>query len=131
MEEVSYGRLVCDGSIAGIGLLTEPVIIDIKDGMITNIQGGEQAERFNAMLSKVGGKAKAVAEFGIGTNPKAEICGMILEDEKVMGTVHIAFGNNISMEGSIDVPIHIDCIIKSPSFIADGKPIMENGKFVF
>jgi leucyl aminopeptidase (aminopeptidase T) len=130
VEDNSYGKLVCDGSISGIGMLEEPVIIDIKEGMITKISGGKQAKEFDNMLSKVGGKAKAVAEFGVGTNPKAKICGLILEDEKVLGTVHIAFGNNISMEGSINVPIHIDCIIKSPSFTVDGKKIMEKGKLL-
>jgi len=98
--------------------------------MAVSFKGGAQAKELNKMLTKVGENAKAVAEFGIGTNPKAKICGLILEDEKVLGTVHIAFGNNISMGGSIDVPIHIDCIIKSPSFAIDGKPIMENGKFI-
>jgi leucyl aminopeptidase (aminopeptidase T) len=130
VEDNANGRLVCDGSIAGIGMVNEPVTIDIKDGMITNISGGRQAQELDEMLSAVGGKAKAVAEFGIGTNPKARICGLILEDEKVKGTVHIAFGNNKSMEGSIDVPIHIDCIIKSPSFTVDGKEIMKNGKIL-
>jgi leucyl aminopeptidase (aminopeptidase T) len=120
VEDISFGRIVCDASISGIGKIDEPITIDIENGMITKISGGKQAQEFNEMLSKVGGKAKAVAEFGVGTNPKAEISGFILEDEKVLGTVHIAFGNNISMEGSIDVPIHIDCIIKSPSFTVDG-----------
>jgi len=128
VEDISYGKIVCDGSISGIGKVEEPITIALENGMITNISGGKQAKEFDEMLSKVGGKAKAVAEFGVGTNPKAEISGFILEDEKVLGTVHIAFGNNMSMEGSIDVPIHIDCIIKSPSFTVDDKQIMENGK---
>jgi leucyl aminopeptidase (aminopeptidase T) len=130
VEDMSEGVIVCDGSIAGIGMLTSPVTINIKNGMITKISGGEQAKILNKMLSEVGGKAKAVAEFGIGTNPKAKICGLILEDEKVKGTVHIAFGNNVSMGGRQDVGIHIDCIIKSPSFVVDGKTIMNNGKLL-
>ena len=130
VENNSYGKLVCDGSVAGIGILEEPITIDIEAGMITKISGGKQAEELDNMLSKVGGNAKAVAEFGVGTNPKAELSGFILEDEKVLGTVHIAFGNNISMEGTINVPIHIDCIIKSPSFTVDGKQVMEKGKLL-
>jgi len=98
--------------------------------MAVKFKGGEQAKQLNKMLSAVGDKAKAVAELGIGTNPKAKISGNILEDEKVLGTVHVAFGNNISMDGTNDVPIHIDCIIKSPSVYIDGKMIMENGKII-
>ena len=41
-----------------------------------------------------------MAEFGIGTNDKAILTGVILEDEKVMGTIHIAFGDNKSMGGT-------------------------------
>lgn len=129
-EDVSNGRLVCDGSVAGIGLLDEPITIDIVNGFATKIKGGAQAKQLEEMLNKVGHYAHAVAEFGIGTNPKAKIKGCILEDEKVLGTVHIAFGNNQSMGGNINVPIHIDCIIKSPSFTCDGKLIMSDGKFV-
>ncbi len=129
-EGVSNGKLVIDGSVSGIGLLEEPVFIDLVNGFATNIAGGKQAKILSDMLSKVGHYAHAVAEFGIGTNPKAKISGLILEDEKVLGTVHIAFGNNLSMGGSINVPIHIDCVIKSPSFYCDGTPIMIDGKLI-
>jgi leucyl aminopeptidase (aminopeptidase T) len=131
VEGKASGRIIIDGSIAGLGIVKEPVVIDIENGLATNIEGGEQAHQLKDMLNAVGEKAKVVAEFGIGTNPKAKISGYILEDEKVMGTVHIAFGNNISMGGTNDVAIHIDCIIKSPSFSVDGRLVMENGKFVF
>jgi len=131
LEDKADGKLVIDGSVAGIGMIKEPITIHLKNGKITAIEGGDDATILDEMLSKVGEKAKIVAEFGIGTNPKAEISGCILEDEKVMGTVHIAFGNNISMGGINDIQIHIDCIIKSPSFSVDGKSIMEDGKFVF
>lgn len=130
VEGVTSGRLVCDGSAAGIGLLDEPIVIDIVDGFANKISGDDKAKKLEDMLSKVGHYAHAVAEFGIGTNPKAEIKGYILEDEKVLGTVHIAFGNNQSMGGNINVPIHIDCIIKNPSFYFDGKLIMDEGKFL-
>ncbi|MCL2039027.1 MAG: aminopeptidase [Bacteroidetes bacterium] len=131
LEDKADGKLIIDGSVAGIGMIKEPITIYLKNGKITSIEGGDDAKKLDEMLSNVGEKAKIVAEFGIGTNPKAEISGCILEDEKVMGTVHIAFGNNISMGGTNDIPIHIDCIIRNPSFSVDGKSIMEEGKFVF
>jgi leucyl aminopeptidase (aminopeptidase T) len=79
------------------------------------------------MLDKAGKFGRAVAEFGIGTNYKAKITGHILEDEKVLGTVHIAFGNNLSMGGTIDVPIHIDGLIKKPTVLIDDVVIMDSG----
>ena len=55
---------------------------------------------------------------------------MILEDEKVMGTIHIAFGNNISMGGSHSVGIHIDGVIKNPTVKIDESLLLDNGKLI-
>lgn len=130
-EGQSNGKLVIDGSIAGIGKVKDKVIIDIKDGYAVKFSGGEDAEKLKNELSKIEHKdAFAVAEFGFGTNYKAQIIGQILEDEKVLGTIHIAFGNNKSMGGSIDVPIHIDGIVKSPTVYFDDFMVMENGKLM-
>lgn len=83
------------------------------------------------MLDGVGPLARSIAEFGIGTNEKAKISGIVLEDEKVLGTVHIAVGNNKSMGGEIDVPIHLDGVIRKPDVYLDGELIMKKGKMLF
>jgi leucyl aminopeptidase (aminopeptidase T) len=82
------------------------------------------------MLDKSGREARAVAEFGFGTNYKARLCGEILEDEKVFGTIHIAFGNNISMGGNIKVSSHLDGLIKNPDVYFDNVAVMRKGKLV-
>ncbi len=130
LERKSNGSIVFDGSIAGIGVLEKPITIQIKNGNAIKFSGGSQAKKFEKMLSEVGGDAFSIAELGIGTNHKAKISGIILEDEKVLGTVHIAFGNNKSMGGSIDVPIHIDGLIKSPDMYFDGELVMKKGKLI-
>lgn len=53
---------------------------------------------------------------------------MLLEDEKKLGTVHIALGDNKSMGGKINVPIHVDGVILNPTVYFDDKIIMKNGK---
>ena len=75
-------------------------------------------------------KAFAVAEFGIGTNPKAIITGDILEDEKVLGTIHIAFGNNLSMGGKLKVSSHVDGVVTKPDVYFDKEQIMKKGKLL-
>ena len=130
-ERKSAGRVVFDGSFAGIGLLDNPIVVDIRDGFAKRITGGDEAAKLSELFKQAGRDANAVAEFGIGTNYKAKLCGNILEDEKVMGTVHIAFGNNISMGGKISVPSHVDGIIKKPTVYFDNDLIMHEGKFVF
>ena len=45
-EGKSNGVIVFDGSIAGIGLLKDPVTIEVKDGYAKSITGKEEADRF-------------------------------------------------------------------------------------
>ena len=70
------------------------------------------------------------AELGIGTNDKAKLIGNVLEDEKVLGTVHIAMGDNASMGGNVSVASHLDAILLRPTLRVDGKVIMEEGKLI-
>ena len=65
-------------------------------------------QALSELLEPHGLDARNVAEFGIGTNDKAILTGVILEDEKVMGTMHIAFGDNKSMGGTVRVASHLD-----------------------
>jgi len=129
VEGSTNGIAVIDGALAGIGKINEqPVKVEIKDGYAVKIVGGREADLLNEQLSALGKPAFNIAELGIGTNHEARITGMILEDEKVMGTIHIAFGNNISMGGSHSVGIHIDGVIKNPTVKIDESLILDDGK---
>ena len=131
VEGTSNGVFVVDGSMAGLGLIKNASIkIEVKNGYATKISGGSTANRLRKMLDSVGKNARNIAEFGIGTNDSAKLSGILLEDEKVLGTVHIALGNNISMGGNVNVPIHLDGVIKMPTIYLDGKKIMSNGKLL-
>ncbi|MCX7834184.1 MAG: aminopeptidase, partial [Ignavibacteria bacterium] len=123
-EDKSNGKIVIDGSMAGIGMLSEPIVVEVVNGYAEKIEGGAEAKKLEEMLNKAGRDARAIAEFGIGTNYKAELCGEILEDEKVFGTVHIAFGNNLSMGGTISVSSHLDGLIKEPDVYFDNTLVM-------
>lgn len=129
-EDKTQGRLVIDGSMASIGMIKTPIIIDIINGYAENITGGEEAQRLVQILDKSGRDARAVAEFGIGTNYKAKLTGLILEDEKVFGTIHIAFGNNITMGGRISVSSHLDGLVTEPDVYFDDQLIMKKGKMI-
>jgi len=130
LEGLSNGIVVVDGSMAGVGMVTGPIRIVVKDGYATEITGGAEAKRLIELLEPHGKPARTVAEFGIGTNDKAILTGQILEDEKVMGTIHIAFGDNKSMGGTVRVASHLDGLIKEPTVWFDDKMIMKDGKFV-
>ncbi|MBI3004148.1 MAG: aminopeptidase [Ignavibacteriales bacterium] len=130
LEGQSNGIVVVDGSMASIGLVKTPIRIEAKDGYATNISGGKEAEKLIELLEPHGKPARNVAEFGVGTNDKAILTGNILEDEKVMGTIHIAFGDNKSMGGTVRVASHLDGLIKEPTVWLDETKIMQDGKFV-
>jgi leucyl aminopeptidase (aminopeptidase T) len=57
------------------------------------------------------------------------LTGAILEDEKILGTVHLALGNNVGFGGSNDVGVHLDGVILSPTLVTEGGDvIIENGE---
>ncbi|HXW07131.1 MAG TPA: aminopeptidase [Vicinamibacterales bacterium] len=130
LEGQSSGLVVVDGSMAGIGITRQPIRIDVENGYATRITGGREAEQLIALLDAHGRAARNLAEFGIGTNDRAKLTGVILEDEKVMGTIHIAFGDNKSMGGTVRVASHLDGLVTSPTVWFDDRKIMEDGRLL-
>ena len=131
LEGKSEGVIVIDGSMAGVGKLESEVIrVVVKEGYATDITGGEPASKLLSLIKPFGKLAFNVAELGIGTNDKAKVTGNVLEDEKVMGTVHIAFGDNKSMGGTIRVASHLDGVIMKPTVYVDDDLIMKGGEFL-
>lgn len=116
--------------------ITEPTKLEIKNGYISKFEGSPSGKRFNRLINEsmeIDGNKNAsfIAEFAIGTNKNAKVSGVILEDEKVYGTCHIAFGNNTSYPGGKNnSTLHIDVIILKPTIALDGKTIMQKGKLV-
>lgn len=130
LEEQSHGIVVIDGSMAGIGILVEPLQIMVRNGYAREITGGGDAKHLIDLLAIHGPLSRNLAEFGIGTNERAKITGVILEDEKVLGTVHVAFGDNVTMGGSVKVESHLDGLITSPSVWFDDQMIMKDGNLL-
>jgi len=137
----SFGNLpggeVCTspdkGSTNGIlvidkmGIFGENIRIEIKNGVAMKIDG---SEKLRETVNKIGNKARNIAELGIGTNPKAKLIGVTLEDEKVYETVHIALGNNVSWGGDSDIDFHDDGIVVRPTLIMDGEILIKDGKWM-
>ncbi|MBH0330611.1 aminopeptidase [Brevibacillus brevis] len=127
LEGTAEGQIFVDGSIAGIGKIDSPLLLTVQNGRITEAEG-TSAERLLQMLGDQDGRM--LGEFGIGTNDKARITGVVLEDEKVYGTIHVAFGSNNTFGGTIVAGVHIDLVVKEPDVYLDDKCIMKNGKLL-
>jgi leucyl aminopeptidase (aminopeptidase T) len=128
-EGTGEGTLVVDGSIAGVGKVETPVELTVRDGHLTDATGPEGATLLE-LLTKHGPDGTNVAELGIGTNEEATLTGNILEDEKILGTAHVAFGASAAIGGGVQVPVHLDCVILEPTVEIDGKEIVRGGELL-
>jgi leucyl aminopeptidase (aminopeptidase T) len=130
IEGSSEGTLVCDGTIASIGRVSQPVELTVEGGHLVAATGAE-GERLLELLRTHGGEAGTnVAELGIGTNEKAQLTGELLEDEKILGTCHVAFGASAAIGGTVQVPIHLDCVVLKPDVSVDGEPLVRAGELL-
>jgi leucyl aminopeptidase (aminopeptidase T) len=123
------GTLVIDGSMAGVGLVDEPVELVVEGGHLTSGRGG-QGMAFMELLTAHGDDGTTLAELGVGTNEKAKLTGEIIEDEKIFGTCHIAFGASAGIGGTVQVPVHLDCVVMKPTLELDGKVIARDGELL-
>ncbi|MDX6589780.1 MAG: hypothetical protein QOI84_1054 [Solirubrobacterales bacterium] len=126
IEGTAEGTLVVDGSIAGVGLLETPTALTIREGHLTETDGSAGAALME-LLSPHGADGTNVAELGIGTNEEALLTGNVLEDEKILGSAHLAFGASAAIGGTVQVPVHLDCVLLEPTVEIDGETIVAGG----
>ncbi|MCJ7429125.1 MAG: aminopeptidase [Candidatus Nanohaloarchaeota archaeon QJJ-5] len=121
------GTIVIDSfELAGEQYAPPGTVVEIEDSHVTSVSNDcRLKEGVNEIEN-----ADRLAELGIGTNDTATLIGNMLQDEKVMGTVHFAFGKNAAFGGNTESPVHWDTVIEDPSIYFGEKPIMENGEFV-
>lgn len=123
------GILIVDGSIAGVGKVSEPVKLTIEGGHLVDATGEEGAKLMD-LLTVHGPDGTNVAELGIGTNAKAILTGNILEDEKIIGTAHVAFGASAAIGGNVQVPVHLDVVSMRPEVTIDDTPVVLDGELL-
>jgi leucyl aminopeptidase (aminopeptidase T) len=129
VEGTAEGTLVVDGSIAAIGLVESPVQLTVEAGHLVGATGNEGAQLME-LLTPHGPDGTNVAELGIGTNEEAILTGNILEDEKIFGTAHVAFGASAGIGGTVQVPVHLDVVVKEPTVEIDGEAILGGGELL-
>jgi leucyl aminopeptidase (aminopeptidase T) len=128
-EGSSNGVIVFDLSSMGddgkSAKLKKPFKAYVKNGLLMKCEN----RRLWETLSSVDNGTN-LAELGIGTNPQARIIGQILEDEKVLGTAHIAFGTSAELGGLVQTSVHADSVLDKPTISVDGRVIMKEGKIL-
>ena len=129
VEGTSEGTLVADGTIAAIGRLPAPVEMTIVAGHLT-AASGEAGARLMELLTEHGPNGTNVAELGIGTNEKAVLTGNLLEDEKILGTCHVAFGASAAIGGTVQVPVHLDAVVLEPTVTIGDEEVVRAGELL-
>ena len=104
--------------------------VEFKDGKIISIEGDEGAEYYKEVLSKQTGKKDYIAELGIGMNPYINrVLGELALDEKIIGTIHIATGENRMLQGKSESSFHWDLVMDKPTMTIGGTLVMEDGEY--
>ncbi len=107
-------------------IIRKPTKIIIKNNKALSFDKTREGRIIKKIISIPRGRV--VAEFGIGTNNKARHVWNTLQDEKVMGTCHIAFGSNITFGGRNKSNVHVDLMLFRPTIKIDNRIIMDKGK---
>jgi leucyl aminopeptidase (aminopeptidase T) len=126
VEGTSEGELLVGGSIAGVGRLSELVLLKISEGMLASASG-QEGERLLDLLDRFP-KGRNVAELGVGTNDRARLTGVTLEDEKIYGTIHVAFGSNDTFGGKVSAGVHLDAVVLEPELYLDDRLVVGQGR---
>lgn len=132
LEGTANGTVVWDTSMHFAGVLKEPVTAVIRDGVCVDIKGGREAEIIRRALVEYGDEnSNNFAEIAIGINPNARITGVMREDKKLLGAVHMALGNSSDTGGLVHSKTHMDGCVRYPSVWIDDRLIVDHGKLAF
>lgn len=133
LEERSSGKLIIE--YQETKKLKEPVTFIINKGMVQEISGDKETVKKFEEIFKQNELNRNIAELGIGTNSAAKDVTNVLEAEKILGTIHIALGDNSSFGGKISTPFHEDFVVFKPTLKLESKKgktitVLEEGKYL-
>lgn len=121
---------IAASSVPGPGVVDEPVLLQVRDGRLDSADGSAAAEQYLAQLDAHGPLGRNLAELGVGANDRATLTGNILEDEKILGTAHVAFGASAAIGGLVAVPVHLDVVVLEPSLRIGSTQVLDAGRYL-
>lgn len=138
VEDSANGTLVLapgDPVVELERLITEPIRIALKDGLIIGIEGGGEAKLLEEWFEQWNdSKVKRFAHIGFGTDHRANLFSYEAMDwESLLGGINVSFGVNTArfLEGKNNARAHIDIVMRHGSLKADEIPVVEKGKLVY
>ena len=108
------------------GIQDEPLRIEVRDGALAEATN----PTFLAALDAHAPAGRNLAELGVGTNDQARLTGNVLEDEKILGTAHVAFGASAGFGGNVTVPVHLDVVVTDASLTIGATRVLDAGRYL-
>jgi leucyl aminopeptidase (aminopeptidase T) len=137
MEETINGTLVFDAALfppVELGKLNEKITLSIENGVVTKVEGNQEADIFREWLAKFNDENMyRLAHYSLGFNPGVnKATGRIVEDERIFGCIEFGIGSQGSaIRGKgWKAASHTDGVVSKPTIIIDGKVIEKDGKYV-
>lgn len=136
IEETVSGTIVFDGMVSypeELTQLSSPIRVDVKDGIVTEISGGRDAEVFDQWLRGFDDpNMLRLAHFTYGFNPGATLSDHIVEAERAYGVHVFGFGKQVPLIGGKgwDAADHTDGVVLDPSVWLDDELLEKDGRFV-
>lgn len=132
IRESANGWIKFDYPAIRSGNEVSGIYVEFKDGKAIKMKADKNEKFLKGMLN-VDENASYLGELGIGMNPKIKkFTKDLLFDEKIGGTIHLAFGMAYTENGGgNDSSLHWDIVkdMKKGQIILDGKTIQKNGKW--
>jgi len=120
------GRIVYDVKVQHIGLMKEPLCLQVQEDRIC-VVSGPGSDRFHQICAERGDVLNYISEISIGLNPLARVSAApaYIPEEKTFGTVHCGHGGNASY--GTRVGPHIDGVMANPTVVIGGRVLMRDG----
>lgn len=125
LEGTAEGELVIE--YAPTRKLASPLRLTVRQGEVVEIIGDEPWRESLEEKFAASSKNRNIAELGIGTNDRASRPDNVLEAEKILGTIHVALGDNTGFGGTVSTPFHEDFVFYRPTVTAQ---LVEGGEML-
>jgi aminopeptidase len=127
LEDQAEGTVVFDLAFMD-GRRVEGLEVRFAAGRATLVTAAREFEFVERVVAAGGPGADVLGELGIGINPAVGApCGYTLTDEKVLGTVHLALGDNEMLGGVNSSHLHWDMMILKPTLDVEGRKVLVDG----
>jgi leucyl aminopeptidase (aminopeptidase T) len=125
VEGSAEGSLVAD--VLFHGFVRTPATATVREGYAVRVEGARDAE---AAMDAAGHEGRHLSRLGLGFNPKAGLADHSLEARKALGVLHVGFGGNRALGGSVRCDAQVEALAKGVTVEADGRTVLEKGRAV-